>query len=281
MRASPVRIVDPASRSRSLPRLMAGGLDEIRSGAVAWRVWHLLGSADVRRRYARSRLGQLWIILSTAVTFSCMAMVWSYLWKIPVAEFLPYVAASYVVWLFISSVIGESTNAFPDHKGYFSNQNMPIANIIFAVGYRNVIVFGLNLILPLGIALGFGVRWGWSLVLAVPGFALTLLACLALSFLVAILCARFRDFTQLTGALLQVAFYLSPILWKPEQLPEQARAVLAWNPFAVLIAIVRDPLLGRPVSLTTWLAALILVALLALLALIAIGTFRRRVVYWL
>lgn len=281
MRVSTIRVVDPASRSRALPRLIAGGIDEIRLGLGAWRVWHLLGSSDVRRRYARSRLGQIWILLSTAVTFSCMAVVWSYLWKIPVQEFLPYVAASYVVWLFISTMIGESTAAFSEHKGYFSNQNMPISNIIFAVGYRNVIVFGMNLILPLAIALAFGVRWGWSLVLAVPGFTLTLLACLALSFLVAILCARFRDFTQLTAALLQVAFYLSPVLWKPEQLPEQAKAFLAWNPLAILIAIVRDPLLNRPLPLSMWLAAIVMVALLVLLALAVVGAFRRRVVYWL
>jgi len=281
MKGSPVRIVDAASRAPAPDKLLARGLDELRLGIANWRVWHLMGSADVRRRYARSRLGQLWIILSTAVTFSCMAVVWSLLWQIPLRDMLPYVATSYVVWLFIMSTLSESTNAFPDHKGYFANQNMPIANIIFACNYRNLIILGFNILLPIAIALGFGMRPGWDVVLVVPGLILTALACLALSFLVAILCARFRDFGQLTGALLQVAFYLSPILWKPEQLPAFAQGYLALNPFGVLIGIIRDPLLGRPLPLSSWMVAIVMVVVLWGLCLLVIGHFRRRVVFWL
>ena len=53
------------------------GLEELVDGLHNWRVWHLLGLNELRHRYARSRFGQLWLTLSTAVMIGVLAIVWS------------------------------------------------------------------------------------------------------------------------------------------------------------------------------------------------------------
>jgi ABC-type polysaccharide/polyol phosphate export permease len=80
---------------------------------------------------------------------------------------------------------------------------------------------------------------------------------------------------------LQIAFFLTPVLWKPELLPPEAQGYVILNPFALLIAIVRDPLLGRPLPMPYWGAAVLLAIASLLLALPFIGKFCRRLVYWL
>jgi hypothetical protein len=50
-----------------LTGMAAAGLEEILAGAWHWRVWHLLGARDLQHRYARSSLGQLWLIVSSAI----------------------------------------------------------------------------------------------------------------------------------------------------------------------------------------------------------------------
>ena len=47
--------------------LAEAGWRDIHEGIENWRIWHLMGSAELRRRYARSRLGQFWLTLSTGI----------------------------------------------------------------------------------------------------------------------------------------------------------------------------------------------------------------------
>jgi len=86
---------------------------------------------------------------------------------------------------------------------------------------------------------------------------------------------------QIIASFLQIIFFLTPVVWKPEILSVHAQSVMQWNPFAVFISIVRDPLLGRPVSAMTWAEAFVLSFGGLVLALPFIGRFRRRLIYWL
>jgi ABC-type polysaccharide/polyol phosphate export permease len=50
---------------------------------------------------------------------------------------------------------------------------------------------------------------------------------------------------------LQVVFFLTPIFWSPETLPNRPAFVL-FNPLYHLIEIVRAPLLGEVAPLVSW-----------------------------
>jgi ABC-type polysaccharide/polyol phosphate export permease len=261
--------------------LAAKGARDIVNGLRQWRLCYLIGSADMRRRYARSRLGQLWIMISSAIFVSTMAFVWSFLWHQPVHDMLPFIAIGMMVWQLILGILNESTTALASSRHYFLNQYMPASAILFAVLYRNGVTYLFNIVFPLLICLAFGVPFSLSALLALPGLALLFVTCFAFGFVIAILCARFQDIVQIVANVLQIAFFLSPVLWKPELLPPEAQGYLILNPFAVLVAIVRDPLLGRPLPMTYWGAAVLLAIASLLLALPFIGKFCRRLVYWL
>ena len=62
---------------RRLAELGILGFEELASGVAFWRVWHLLGIRELRHRYARSRLGQLWLTLSTDIMVAVLGGVWS------------------------------------------------------------------------------------------------------------------------------------------------------------------------------------------------------------
>ena len=67
-------------------RWMAGGWIDLSEGLANWRVCHLMGLNEVRRWNARFRLGQLWLTLSMGIMVSALGLVWSTLWKVPVAH---------------------------------------------------------------------------------------------------------------------------------------------------------------------------------------------------
>ena len=76
----------------------------------------------------------------------------------------------------------------------------------------------------------------------------TALTLLAASFVVAILgglAARFRDVTVALGSLMQVSFFVTPVLWVPDQLTERAQWVVRLNPLALFLDLTRSPLMGE------------------------------------
>jgi ABC-type polysaccharide/polyol phosphate export permease len=127
----------------------------------------------------------------------------------------------------------------------------------------------------------FEIQFTIYTLMSIVGLVFLLITCIWMAFVLAIICARFRDIVQIVSSVIQIIFFLTPVLWKPELLPPESRRVVDWNSFAVLLSIVRDPLVGRPVPATYWGVACVLAFGGLLLTLPFFGRYRRRVVYWL
>jgi len=79
---------------------------------------------------------------------------------------------------------------------------------------------------------------------------------------------------------MQVVFFVSPILFRLEDLDEDVRGILQWNPIGSILAVARDPLLGKIPSSHDYLMAGGLVLVGFAITLPFFGYFRRRIVYW-
>jgi ABC-type polysaccharide/polyol phosphate export permease len=66
-----------------------------------------------------------------------------------------------------------------------------------------------------------------------------------------VLSTRYRDIPQVIATVIQVVFFLTPIFWSPNALPNRPAFILL-NPFYHLIEIVRAPLLGEVPTMTSW-----------------------------
>ncbi|MFM7612394.1 MAG: ABC transporter permease, partial [Alphaproteobacteria bacterium] len=77
----------------------------------------------------------------------------------------------------------------------------------------------------------------------------------------------------------QLAFFVSPILWKPELLGD-AMVWMAFNPFYALLETVRGPLLEGGGPLLAWLAAIFYTGIHVVLAGFLFTRFRSRIAFW-
>jgi ABC-type polysaccharide/polyol phosphate export permease len=75
-------------------------------------------------------------------------------------------------------------------------------------------------------------------------------------------------------------FLLTPILWRPDQVPGRELFYLL-NPFYYLVEIIREPLEGRAPSLFIWTVVLAVTAAGFVVSLLFFSPFRNRIVYWL
>jgi len=257
------------------------GLADVRWGVSRWRVWWMLAWNDVRRRYRRSGLGQFWLTLSMAVTIGGLGFVYSHLFGVHVSTYLPYIAVTFVVWGIISSVVIESCTALTDNDSMLRHAALPRSLFTCRVIARNVIIAGHNmLIIPVVFAV-FGIGVNANFLWLPVGLVLLVVNALWAGFFLSIFCARFRDVPQIVSSIMQVVFFITPVMYLPGQLAGRGFAVVKWNPFASLLEIVCQPVLGAAPGLWALLTcALTAIAGWAIVIPFA-GRYAPRAIYWL
>jgi lipopolysaccharide transport system permease protein len=271
-------VISATSTKYSLTRR---GLDDLVHGLMSWRIWHLIGIGTIRRRYARSRVGQFWTTLSMGVMITVMGLVWSTLWNQSLSEIFPYIASSIVLWGFLTGTINDATNAIISSNHYFLNQGMSFSTPIYAAIYSQFIILLHNMIIVVLVLIIFPPSLSLETLLFIPGFLLTLITIAWVSCIVGVLCARYRDVIQLVSNILTTAFYVTPVLFKPDYIPLKYRWINAVNPFNVFLSIMRDPLFGREIPWEYWAIAIAITVIGTIFTLPFIGRFNNRVIFWI
>jgi len=279
-------LVDTESQSHG-PRisgvLQAGGqgLADISEGLANWRIWWMFAWNDVRRRYRRSGLGQFWLTLSMAATVGGLGLVYSRLFHTDVTKYLPYISVTFVGWGLISTLVIDSCTAFTENESLLRHVYLPRSLLVFRVMARTFVVAAHNvLIIPIVFAI-FHVGVNANILWLAAGLPLVIVNGFWFGFFLAIVCARFRDVPQIVTSIMQVVFFITPVMFLPEQLSQRGISVLRWSPFASLLEVLSAPVLGsRPSDL-----ALVMCATMAaigfLLVLPFAGRYAPRAVYWL
>lgn len=254
--------------------------DDIWQGFAQWRLALALAWLDLRNRYRGSVLGPLWLTLSTGVMLGSLGFLYSALFKIPLAEYLPWLAVSLIVWNVIGQVVNEACTSLTSAEGIVRQMPLPFTVHALRCVLRNALVAAHNLPLILVVCLLFWMLPGWEGLLVLPGLLLLAVNSVAASLLLGMLCARFRDIAPIVGSVLQIAFFMTPVIWKPELLSAQYHALLLLNPFYVLMETIRAPLIEGGGSWTVWLAALGYTLLNCAVSFAFFVRFRGRIAFW-
>jgi lipopolysaccharide transport system permease protein len=251
--------------------------DGVRLLPLAWT----LGWLDIRLRYRGSMLGPLWLTLSTGIMVGALGYLYAGIFHTDVHDYLPFLALSMVLWAFVSSVVSESCTAFTESEGIVRAMRMPFFLFAVRVLIRNVLVLAHNILVIAVVFLVFQVWPGWHGLLAIPALFVWAADCLGLALLLGTFCARFRDILPIVSSVMQIAFFLTPVIWKPEQLGARGQALLPFNPFYDLLQIVRAPMLGAMPGAGAWLGAGLCSLIIWGLAWGLFSRARGRIAFWI
>lgn len=263
------------------PGRVAAAVADLLDGASRWRIWLVLAMFDMRARYRRSRLGQFWITLSMAVTIAALALVYSAIFKIELKVYLPLVAISFIAWGLIASLLNEGSTVFIESEGYLKSAPLPKSMFLFRMLARNVMIFAHNLVLVPFVTLLFGIYPTWATLLFIPAFLLTMANGLWVAMILGPLCTRYRDMPPIVASVVQIAFFVSPVMWGRTQLGDSNSPWVLWNPFAVFLELMREPLLGRVPQAHWWLLATAITVVGYGVGFFFFARFRSRIAYYL
>ena len=254
-------------------------VEDIRDGVMLWRLAFTLAWIDIRLRYRGSMLGPFWLTISTGVMVGMLGFLYAKLFKMDLAEYLPFLALSQVLWGFTATMVGEACSTFTDMEGLIRSVRMPMFVFSMRVVVRNLVVLAHNVVVIVVVFAIFRVWPGWQALLIIPGLLLWVCNALALTLLLGGLCARFRDITPIVNSLMQIAFFVTPVIWKPSQLGHY-QVYLPLNPLYDLLEVVRAPMLGEPQSLLAWGGAILFSAAICGLSWAFFVRARGRVAFW-
>jgi lipopolysaccharide transport system permease protein len=243
-----------------------------------------LSMRELKARYRASVLGFLWTFLNPTLNMLVYWFVFSVLMKSSVENYAYHLFAGLLPWIYFSSSVLGGTSSVSDRRDLLTKVRFPAQVLPATVVLTNLINFLLSL--PLLVLLGvlFKIYPTWHVVLIIPVLLVQTFFTLALTYFFAALNVAFRDLQHIVGNLMQMAFFLTPVLYPLEKVegglshwlsPDQARQfVTTINPMAALVVAWRDIFYEHQAP--NW-QSLGTVAVIALIVMwISTGVFERR-----
>lgn len=203
---------------------------------------------DFKTKYAGSVLGVLWAFLQPMITIVLYWFVFQLGFKSqPVGDFpfILWLMVGLVPWFFISESIVNATASLVDYsylvkKVLFNIRILPLAKLI------SVLFVQVALILFACVCYMIGGYMPTIYYLQIPLYLVYMILLSAgVSYITATLFVFFKDTIQVVSIATQVVFWLTPIVYSIESMPESVRGILAFNPVYYVVTGFRNAFVNR------------------------------------
>ena len=245
------------------------------------RLWSTLAINDIAGRYRGSILGPFWITLAQAAFVVGIGLVYGDLMHVSTEKYVPWMATGVTLWTLISMCINEGSSAFIEGAGLLRQTAIPMPLFVWRAIFRNVLNFGHQVIVIVAVAIWFGYLLKINLPVFILGFILLIANVSWIAFIAAIISARYRDVQQMISTILQLMFFISPVIFIPGEMKNGRVSWLQLNPVYHMLEVTRNPLLGLPVHSQSLLIMVLMALGGWLVAFILYGAVRRRIVHYL
>jgi ABC-type polysaccharide/polyol phosphate export permease len=247
------------------------------------KIWALifdLSWTEIKVRYSRSVIGPFWIVLTTAISVLGLSYIWSALFNLNKATFIPSLTVGLVIWQFLATCINEAPYCFSACNSVIRNYCFPIWVYPIVIVVKNFFIFLHNLVIIAVVLIIYPQGFGLGTLLIVPAVFLLLLVLVLIVTVFSILGARYKDLGPAVNSFMAIAFFLSPVIFRPHQLGVKEH--LMWfNPFTYLITIIRDPIMGHVSQKFVYLVMVFFVLLGSVAVSYLLSRYRYRILYWI
>ena len=197
-------------------------------------IW-ALALKELTIRYKRSVLGFLWALLNPMVLMIVMSIVFSTLMAGVIPHYPVFILSALVPWMFFSQSLTYAVESIVGNADLIKKVAVP--KIVFPVAavLSNVINLLLSLI-PLALivlVLGHPFYWTWILLpIYIAALAIFTLGC---SLFFATANVYYRDVSHIVQIVMNVWFYLTPIIYTVDQFPARFRWIFKLNPIIFVL----------------------------------------------
>ena len=233
------------------------GLAEIVEGREL--LWNLT-LRELRSKYKRSALGWFWSMLNPLSSVAIYAIVFGVLFKMKASpgnpsrfdNFALYLSCALLPWNYLTNSLGSSTGAVVNNSNLLKKVYFPREYVVVATVLSMVVSFLIELTVLMFVFLAFGqFVFQWIPIVLLLVFVQTLLV-MGYSLFLGALNVYFRDMHHLISIVLQVWFYLTPVVYVMDRYIKKSetiagvsipvRQIYLFNPMVHVVTAYRNVL---------------------------------------
>lgn len=205
-----------------------------------WFVIKELTGREIKRKYARSKLGIVWSVLNPLLNMIVMSLVFSYMFSRSIDKFPVYYLIGQTVYGLFSEATRSAMTAIADNKTLIVRTKIPKQTFILSRVYTAFVNFLYTLIPLVGILIFFKVHIGWKAILIIPDIILLMMFSTGVGYILAVMYVFFADIKHFYGIILTILMYMSAIFYPANSLPDFMKVVVSYNPVYLGIDIARN-----------------------------------------
>lgn len=220
---------------------------------------------DLKVKYKGSTLGFLWSLLNPLLMIVVYTVAFKYVIKLKIENFTIFLFSALLPWTFLSSALSMGVTSITENsnlvkKVYFPREVLPLSIVLV-----NLFHFFLTLVVLIPALLFFNIKPGFSFFFLVVIIFFQTLFVLGLTFLVSALNVYYRDVKHFLEVMLNLWFWLTPIIWPLNLVPEKFQDYVYLNPFTPFVRAYRDIILHNQLPQPLILTILVVIGILVFL----------------
>lgn len=204
------------------------------------RILGELVKSEFKLRYQNSFLGYFWTLIKPLLLFGVIYLVFSVFMESPIENYPVYLLLGIILWNFFSEATLMGMNSLLAKRDLVTKIYFPRSIIIFASTISSLVTLLLNLVIFLLFMFISGVEVQPVALFFIVYVVELYLVATGVTFLLAALYLRFRDLQHIWEILLQIGFWLTPIIYPVTIVPFQYHRYIFLNPLARIIEYSRD-----------------------------------------
>ncbi len=271
---------------------MKKGLEDFAGGLKRSALWLTLAWNDLRRGNIRTRIGVLWHTISFFLVLSALGFIYSKIFGRPTEIYVPYLAAGFLAWRFVSLAATDALSVLTRNKGFLVQIPMPMSVFFFRSVCLHAFILGLNFAAYLLVISAFGVFPEPNLFQLGVCMVIYVTAAVGVTALLGIAAVFHRWLQNLIPPMINLLFFVTPIIWMPSMLlgtygdpgggasgfdTSLRSAIVVFNPLYHFIEVLRGPVVGYAPSVMSWVVASVLSAVLLGGAVLVVSRTKSRV----
>ena len=206
---------------------------------------------QVTRSYKRSYLGLAWAILGPLIWVFFLTLIFSEVVGLrfrqveddPTLNFGLFLYCGLLPFMAFSEALTKGLNSIRNNAGLVQKVVFPLELLPFTNAVASLVdkLFGVGALVFVVLLLQH--RLHWQVLLLPLIIVLQLLFTLGLTYIMAVVGTYVPDMGEVLRPIIRGTFFLTPILWPPETLPENLRWIENYNPLAYLVGAYRAMIL--------------------------------------
>lgn len=199
------------------------------------RILKEIAVSDFKVRYQNSILGYFWTLIKPLLLFAVLYVVFSVFMRFPVENYQLYLLLGVIIWNFFAEATSIALRCFETKRSLITRIYFPRVIIVIASTLTSFLTFLLNMIVFFVFLIISDINLSLNFFFFIFYLIALYFIILSVSLILSVLYVKFRDISHIWDVLLQIGFWLTPIIYPLSLIPDKYHRLIYLNPLARLI----------------------------------------------